>query len=268
MVLAVCSGLPDEPLKNVNYQDIRSEQCAADTVNKYHILLPANPGRGQKLPLVIALDVHGDGRLAVTKFQQAVQFFHCIVAGSDLIKNNFPGYETAIVQLILDIENKYPVEMQRIIIAGFSGGARMAYYFALEADIDQAYAQRSLTENIQWWKNELDALDKNLQTNTTGLKSGHYMRIKEFIGILLNSRINGMIYNDPGNPHLPDLLETYAYAEPENSEAWYFNALHAYQSGDQHSCIANLERSLKLGFTDINKMKSDFPKNILDQVNR
>jgi hypothetical protein len=75
-----------------------------------------------------------------------------------------------------------------------------------------------------------------------------------------------MIYGDARNPQLPNLLETYAFAEPENSQAWYFKALHAYQSGDQHSCIENLEKSLKLGFTDLNKMRSDLPENILIQA--
>jgi hypothetical protein len=422
LILAACSGPPEAALKVVKYQDPQAEVCVADPVNKYHILVPANPGQWNKIPLVIVLDAHGDGKLAVDKFQPAVQFFPCIVAASDLVKNNFPGYETSIIQMMSDIEKKYPVDEKKIVIAGFSGGARMAYYFALnhavkavlmcgagpgkqkpacrvyaisaigdfnfseqyrhpdtqsfnddkftsdffygthewpqpqqlsdalvfllrddsdmenirikrshelvqhadsvektgdylmawkalekaaklsvseskkdkvveraeslikkgdfqqsinslEADLkteeslNQAYAQRSLTENFNWWKKELTALDEDLDTYKTGLKAGHYQRIKGFIGILLYSRINKMIYDDPRNPQLLNLLETYAFAEPENSEAWYFKALHAYQSGDQHSCVENLEKSLKLGFTDRDKMKSDFPKNIVDQVN-
>jgi hypothetical protein len=421
LLLMACSGKQEGALKILIYQDSLTEKCVADTVNKYHILVPENWQQWQKLPLVIVLDAHGDGKLAVEKFQPAVKFFPCIVAGSDLIKNNFPGYETAILQLISDIENKYPVDAQQIIIAGFSGGARMAYYFSLnhtlkailmcgagpgkqkpacpvyaisgmgdfnfaeqyhhpdiqsfnddaftsdyfygihewpqpqnlsdglvfllrndsemenirrkrshdliqlsdslektgdglmawkalekaakiavnkskrdkavgmaenlmkhkdfqqsinsleadlktEAGLGQEYAKRSLTENFDWWKNELTVLSKNLDTYKTGLKAGHYLRIKGFTGILLYSRISKMIYDDPRNPQLVDLLETYAFAEPENTEAWYFKALHAYQSGDQHSCIENLEKSMKLGFIDTNRMRSDFPKNILDQV--
>jgi dienelactone hydrolase len=421
LILAACSGPPEAALKVVNYQDPIAEECIADPVNKYHILVPGNPDQWHKIPLVIVLDAHGDGKLAVEKFQPAVQFFPCIVAGSDLIKNNFPGYETSIIQMMSDIENKYPVDAQKIIIAGFSGGARMAYYFSLnhpvkavlmcgagpgkekpacpvyaisgmgdfnfaeqyqhpdiqsindnkftsdyfygthewpqpqqlsdgivfllrddndmenirrkrshdlmqladsldktgdnlmawkalekaakfsvdkskrdkaveraeslikkgdfqqsinsleadlktEAGLNQEYAQRSLTENFNWWKKELTALNDDLETYKTGLKADHYLRIKGFIGILLYTRINKMIYGDARNPQLPNLLETYAFAEPENSQAWYFKALHAYQSGDQHSCIENLEKSLKLGFTDLNKMRSDLPENILIQA--
>jgi hypothetical protein len=423
LVIAACTNPPETTLKRIQYQDMQAGQCAVDTANKYYILIPGSLEQEQKLPLVIVLDPHGDGILAVEKFRNAVQFFPCIVAGSELIKNNFPGYENAIMQMKSDIENKYPVDEQRIIIAGFSGGARMAYNFALnhrvkavlmvgagpgkqkpacpvyaisgvgdfnfaeqyqrpdiqsfsedefssdyfygihewpppqqlsdgivillrddidmenirskrnhellqladslentgdhlmawkalekaaklsvsksdrnkaakmggsllkredfrqsmnslemdlktEADLDQAYAEKSINGDFQWWKKELDALSKNLGTFKTGIKAGHYLRIKGFIGILLYSRISKMIYADPNSPQLINLLETYAYAEPENSEAWYFQAVYAYQAGDVHSCIGYLEKSLKLGFTEMNRMRSDFPENILEQVKR
>jgi len=416
-----CTNQTDIVLTPVDYQDILIEKCTADSVNKYHILVPENLDPSQKLPLVIALDPHGDGKLAVEKFRPAVRYFPCLVAGSDLIKNNFPGFENAIFQLIQDIERKYAVDNKQIIIAGFSGGARMAYYFALnhqlkgvlmcgagpgqqkpscpvyaisgmggfnfaeqyqhpdirsfnddqftsdyfhgihewpqpqllsdglicllgdnsdlenlrrkrshdliliadtlgkkgdellawkalekaaklsvskkesdkaveqgnsllknedfrnniklldkalntETRLKQVYAQRSLTENFDWWKNELTALNKNLETYKTGINADHYQRIKGFIGILLYSRINKMIYDDPSNPQLVNLLETYAFAEPENSYAWYFKALHDYQSGDTKSCIDNLNKALKLGFTDLTKMQEDFPADIRNNL--
>jgi hypothetical protein len=137
-----------------------------------------------------------------------------------------------------------------------------------EAGLEQAYAQRSLTENFNWWKKELDALNKNLETYKTGSRAGYYLRIKGFIGILLYSRVNKMIYDDPHNPQLPNLIETYLYAEPENSKAWYFKALQAYHAGDVDSCIDYLAKSLKLGFTEMNRMASDFPENVLEQLKR
>jgi hypothetical protein len=135
-----------------------------------------------------------------------------------------------------------------------------------ENKLKHAYSQRSLSENFNWWKNELTALNKNLETYKTGLRADHYLRINGFIGILLYSRINQMIYDDPKNPQLVNLLETYAFAEPENSYVWYFKALHDYQTGNEKQCIQNLEKSLKLGFTDQAKMNSDFPETIRDQV--
>lgn len=421
ILVSACSDQTDITLTPIEYQKPTLEKCASDSANKYHILLPENLNPSQKLPLVIALDPHGDGRLAVNEFHDAVKFFPCLVAGSDLIENNFPGFENAISQLISDIKNKYPADEKQLIIAGFSGGARMAYYFSLnhpvkgvlmcgagpgqqkpscsiyaisgmggfnfaeqyhhpeiqsfnddqftsdyfhgihewpqpqqlsdglvfllrddnnienirkkrsfeltqladslektgdellawkalekaakiavdksekneaiahgkslletkafrnaikslETDLNtenrlkQAYAQRSLTEDFDWWKNELTALNKNLETYKTGLKADHYLRIKGFIGILLYSRISKMIYDDPKNPQIINLLETYAFAEPENSYAWYFKALHDYQNGDIQSSIKNLNKALMLGFADRKKIEKDFPENIFNNV--
>ncbi len=425
LILAACSNPPEVQLKKVEYRELQNGQCTADTANKYNILLPENMGQGQgfALPLVIALDPHGDGKLAVEKFRTAVEFFPCIVAGSDLVKNNFPGFDKAIAQLQSELQNKYPVDAQSVIIAGFSGGARMAYYYSLnhplkglimcgagpgkqmpscsiyaisgmgdfnfgeqyrqpeiksfnddqftsdyfygphewppsqhlsdallflfrddagmknirlkrshelmneadslqksgdylmawkalekaykialsksekdkaaeqarallknkdflqgiqalesnlqtEVSVEQSYAQRSLSEDFKWWKNELDALNKNLETYKSGLKAVHYQRIKGFIGILLFSRINKMIHEDPANPQLLNLLETYAYAEPDNPDVWYFNALHAYQNGDRKSCTEYLQKSIKLGFSDEARMKEDFPEDIVKEIKK
>ncbi len=419
--LSACSNIVESPMETVEYKKPMAEECDSDPANKYHILIPGHQSPVQKLPLVIVLDAHGDGEMAVNKFMPAVRYFPCLVAGSDWIRNNFPGFENAIGQLLSDIQNKYPVDARQIIIAGFSGGARMAYYFSLdhpvkavlmcgagpgkqkpscpiyaisgmgdfnfaeqyahpdiqsfgnnkftsdyfegihewpkpqqltdallcllgdnndlnkirrrrspelirladsltgtrndlmawkalekaakisvskrerkravergksllnnedyrttiksleeylnfERRLQQSYSQRIFNEDHAYWKNELSALNKKLKTDTTGISSDHYLRIKGFIGILLYSVVNKMIYSDPGNPQIGHILETYAFAEPENPDPWYFKALHAYRSGDQESCIEFLDRSLKLGFSEHKKLERDFPGNILDQV--
>lgn len=69
------------------------------------------------------------------KFRDAVTEFPCLVVGSDLIENNFQGFEEAILQLVRDVELKYPVDAQNIILAGFSGGARMAYSFSVKYQV-------------------------------------------------------------------------------------------------------------------------------------
>ncbi len=131
LMLSGCSKNQCSP-EPVLYQEPAIERCNADTLHAYHILVPDLTGASQKIPLVIVLDPHGDGSLAVNNFRDAVKDFPCLVAGSDLIKNNFRGYENAILLLIRDLELKYPVDKQKIILAGFSGGARMAYSFALD----------------------------------------------------------------------------------------------------------------------------------------
>lgn len=420
MGLSVCSGPSGIMPEKILYQESRIEACIADSANTYHILVPEATDPSIQMPLVIVLDAHGNGRMAVDKFRPAIRYFSCLVAGSDRIRNNFQGFEKVITQLLADIRKKYPVDDRYIIISGFSGGARMAYYYTLrhpvsgvlmcgagpgdqlpscpvcaisgmgdfnfaeqyrhpdilsfsddrftsdyfhgihewpqpqqlldalvyllrdnpgmkklkqyrvqelfllsdslagsgdellawkalekaaklssdrkdkqraiergnamkenedfrktirslendlntEGRLQQAYSQRMMTADFEWWKNELTVLNKMLDTHKTGIKADHYLRVKGFIGIMLYSMVNNMIRNDPGNPQLEVMLDTYEFAEPENPDPYYFKALHAWQSGDRQSCIKNLDRALELGFSDRQKLRSDFPEEVLNQ---
>jgi predicted esterase len=84
----------------------------------------------KKLPLIIVLDPHGNGQLGVEKIKSAATQFPCFIASSDLVRNNYPLYMQAIAVMIDDIIRKYPVDKDRIFLAGFSGGARMAFGYA------------------------------------------------------------------------------------------------------------------------------------------
>jgi hypothetical protein len=112
----------------VRYYPAAFSSCIADTNNTYHYVLPEK--HNGILPLWIILDSGGDGLLAVNNAKPAVAEIPCVVIGSDLICNNFPGYKQAIRQLIDDACRKYPVSKDLVYIAGFSGGARMAFEFA------------------------------------------------------------------------------------------------------------------------------------------
>jgi pimeloyl-ACP methyl ester carboxylesterase len=130
MLLAACSA--GEPVKTT-FTSPRSERCIADSQNTYQYILPENPK--EKLPLVIALDPHGNGLLAVKIFREAVSYIPCVVASSNLVKNNYPNYPQAIQQMIDDACTKFPVDRHQIYLAGFSGGARMAFEYALKNQV-------------------------------------------------------------------------------------------------------------------------------------
>ncbi len=95
-------------------------------MNTYHYIRPAQ--YNGSLPLLILLDSGGDGLMAVNKVQPAVSKIPCLVVGSDRIRNNFQGYIQAIELLIREFSQKYSVS--QVYIAGFSGGARMAFEYA------------------------------------------------------------------------------------------------------------------------------------------
>ena len=60
--------------------------------------------------------------------QPAVSGFACLVVGSDQVRNNFQGYIQTIDNLIREFSMNYSIS--RIYLAGFSGGARMAFEYA------------------------------------------------------------------------------------------------------------------------------------------
>jgi hypothetical protein len=115
-----------QQIRTIAYSPVASVRCSADTNNAYHYTLPvAHKGN---LPLLLILDSGGNGLMAVQKSQPAVNMFPCLVVGSDLIRNSFPGYMQAIEMLINEVRSKFSAG--KVYISGFSGGARMAYEYA------------------------------------------------------------------------------------------------------------------------------------------
>ncbi len=110
----------------VDYTHVAAGRCQSDTMNAFHFIRPVR--YSGSLPLLIILDSGGDGLLAVRKMEPAVSGFSCLVVGSDQVRNNFQGYIQTIDNLIREFSMRYSVS--RIYLAGFSGGARMAYEYA------------------------------------------------------------------------------------------------------------------------------------------
>jgi len=126
LLLNTCS--PDKALKNIEYTPVAIEKCTLDTFNVYHYIEPRK--HVESLPVIILLDSGGDGLLAVHKAASAVSQIPCLVIGSDLVRNNLQGYDRIIDEIIQDAIQKFKIRNDQIYIAGFSGGARMAYEYA------------------------------------------------------------------------------------------------------------------------------------------
>jgi uncharacterized protein YeeX (DUF496 family) len=81
------------------------------------------------MPLVILLDPHGSGNYAIQKFIKSAERYKCILVASHIVRNNFSDFVPSLETLIADVRSKYPVG-DKIYLAGFSGGARMAISLA------------------------------------------------------------------------------------------------------------------------------------------
>jgi len=116
--------IPDS-LVNISYQ-----KCSGDISQSYWIAVPPGRNSSEQLPLVIAFDPHGDGKLAVSSVIGAVTDLGYMVVGSNVIRNGYENIENAFAIMTADIFKRFNVNRQRIYVAGFSGGGRFAQIFS------------------------------------------------------------------------------------------------------------------------------------------
>ncbi|WP_120273316.1 hypothetical protein [Mangrovibacterium diazotrophicum] len=108
---------------------ISPQQQQTATSDDYEVYLPEDNQPKNGWPLLIAIDPHGSGITAMQHLQQAAEQYPAIIIASNRIQNNDPNFMAELDKLITDARKRYPVS-DRIYLAGFSGGARMALAYA------------------------------------------------------------------------------------------------------------------------------------------
>lgn len=131
--LAACSGAgkSNETVKAV----AKTDSCKLDSRNTYEVYMPQRGSADEKLPLLVIIDAHGNGKFAIDKFKQGANLYPTLLVASNLVKNDFEGYVGAIQTLVDDVRQKYPVG-NTIFMTGFSGGARMVLGYALAHQVN------------------------------------------------------------------------------------------------------------------------------------
>ena len=107
----------------------KTDRCLSHPAHTYQVFVPSIDNSCKKLPLMVVIDPHGDGKLAIKQFKAAAQNYAVVLIASNLVKNNVAGYLQLLDELIADAKNKYPVG-NTLYMAGFSGGARMSLDYA------------------------------------------------------------------------------------------------------------------------------------------
>jgi hypothetical protein len=115
--------------------------CREDSARTYSLYIPKGSvdkgmsGQGDKeteavskFPLAIAFDPQGNGSLPVEKYKELAEKYGFIIAGSNNSKNGLPPEEIdqIVFGLMKEFTGFYPVDTARILLMGFSGGARIA----------------------------------------------------------------------------------------------------------------------------------------------
>jgi predicted esterase len=107
--------------------------CQADVNQSYALYIPANNNK-KSSPVVYFFDPHGEGALPLEKYKALADSFHYILIGSNNSKNenDWNDAEKIWNTLSNDSQNRLPIDKNRIYTCGFSGGAKVATFIALQ----------------------------------------------------------------------------------------------------------------------------------------
>jgi len=107
-------------------------QCADDPAQTYALFLPSTYSPERKWSLLLAFHPAACGRLMVEKFQAAAERYGYIVAASNNARNGPHAISAAAAQAMsTDVSRRFSIDLQRVYLAGMSGGARVAMGIAL-----------------------------------------------------------------------------------------------------------------------------------------
>lgn len=106
--------------------------CMGDATQSYALYIPAKNNTAT-LPVVYCFDPHGNGSLPVRKYKALADAYGFILIGSNNSKNgnDWPLTQSICFTLLDDTKKRLPVNVDRLYVCGFSGGARVASSVAI-----------------------------------------------------------------------------------------------------------------------------------------
>jgi len=112
---------------------IESVICKADPTQSYALYIPSK-GNANPLPIIYFFDPHGSGVLPLNKYRSLADAYGFILVGSNNSKNGNDWSTTERIwqQLSADTKSRLKIDGSRIYTVGFSGGAKVAGYVAIQ----------------------------------------------------------------------------------------------------------------------------------------
>jgi dienelactone hydrolase/TolA-binding protein len=110
---------------------IEKVTCTKNPAQTYAVYLPTSYTPARTWPILYAFEPAARGPLSVNHFQEAAEKYGWIVVGSNNSKNGtMQGSLDAWVAMWDDTHQRFAIDARRVYVTGFSGGARVAIYFA------------------------------------------------------------------------------------------------------------------------------------------
>lgn len=176
------------------------------TEDTYALYLPKGFTLQKNWPVVFVFDPGANGKDAISHFNEAAEKYQYIIAASNAVKND--DYQTNLrraARLINTINDNFPIDKQRIYLAGFSGGARLAIAIASISDdvagviaSGAGYADNSMFIP----ENKLFAF-----IGMAGDKDFNYLEVKNTVEILQKAKFNAEFIPFEGTHNWPPDLQ-------------------------------------------------------------
>jgi hypothetical protein len=111
---------------------IKSISCKNDASQSYALYIPATKSN-HPLPVIYFFDPHASGSFPLSKYQSLADKFGFILIGSNNSKNgnDYSMSENIWQHLFADAKSRINIDASRMYVCGFSGGAKVAGYLAL-----------------------------------------------------------------------------------------------------------------------------------------
>jgi hypothetical protein len=106
--------------------------CRSDPSQTYTLVTPAGYPGDRRWPVLIVLDPRGRGRAAAEIFQEAAASLGWVILSSDNTSSDGPMAPNvrAVNAIWRDINERYPFDLRRLYVAGFSGTVAVAWGMA------------------------------------------------------------------------------------------------------------------------------------------
>ncbi|MFT3831139.1 MAG: dienelactone hydrolase family protein [Opitutaceae bacterium] len=101
--------------------------CRAEAHQSYAVFVPSAYDPARRWPVLFCFDSRARGALPVKLFAAAAEKHGYIVVGSHNSRNGpVADNDAAAAAMLRDVSERYAVDRERVYVAGFSGGARVA----------------------------------------------------------------------------------------------------------------------------------------------
>ncbi len=121
-----------------------------------------------------------------------------------------------------------------------------------EENIKAVYQQHFQDEDEKYWDQTI--ADVQSKAKAKAPEGAMYQRLDAYLSLAFYSFSNQLI-NQNQNQEAEYFVSLYKKVDPANSEAWYFSAILNARNKDAAKAIADLQKSISLGFNDKKRLE-------------